>query len=347
MTIIDFTEIVREAWVAYDPTRKIVRIEDISAKVSTNHVYKIILKDGNFIIAKLSYFGLFEHFVEDHAIINALSNNLPEPFENFLSRSLFKRTELFVHRHTSELLDAWVVFYRPVQILNKLPRKLTANQIKRLGKETARFHEACSIIRHSLPPSSKTMLVDINGLLEVLETDEGKFQFSGHLDLIREQCETFKHAYTDLDAKTLESIPVFVDWNIGNFSVTDDLQLFSRWDYDWFRVSSRIMDFYFFARVVSKEGDRTMFTYNIDVLQQERFINYLKAYHDRNPLEEREILFLKETYRFFLLNYVIKYGRYFFHDLFATKLQQEALEIHLPSIEKKFDPNPLLKALNL
>ena len=38
LRFIDFTAIVKEAWQAYDDTRKIIRIVDISAKVSTNHV---------------------------------------------------------------------------------------------------------------------------------------------------------------------------------------------------------------------------------------------------------------------------------------------------------------------
>ena len=70
MLFIDFTEIVKEAWLAYDHTRDIIRIEDISAKVSTNHVYRVTFTDGSFIIAKLSYFGKYEHFVEDHSIID-------------------------------------------------------------------------------------------------------------------------------------------------------------------------------------------------------------------------------------------------------------------------------------
>lgn len=219
-----------------------------------------------------------------------------------------------------------------VKILNKLPRKLDENQIIRLGMETARFHEACLTIKNSLPGSSKTMMVDIEGLEAILETDEGRFQYRMHLDFIKEQCAIFKQNYRELEANTLEDIPVFVDWNIGNFSVTDDLQLFSRWDYDWFRVSSRIMDFYFFSRVVSEAGDQTIFSYNIDVLMQDRFLMYLKAYHQRNPLSEREILFLKECYRFFLLNYVVKYGTYFFHEIFATRLQKKHWKCtYLPS----------------
>src|SRR3569623_1904217 len=74
MPFIDFTAIVKEAWQAYDNTREIVRIVDISAKVSTNHVYRVTFSDKSFIIAKLSYYGQHEHFVEDHSIINSLSN---------------------------------------------------------------------------------------------------------------------------------------------------------------------------------------------------------------------------------------------------------------------------------
>ncbi|HBX67620.1 MAG TPA: hypothetical protein DEG32_16240, partial [Balneolaceae bacterium] len=141
--------------------------------------------------------------------------------------------------------------------------------------------------------------------------------------------------------------PVFVDWNIGNFSVTPDFKLFSRWDYDWFRISSRMIDFYFFARISSNVGDKTVFSYDIDPMMEERFILFLKAYHKEFPLTKTELLFLKEAYRFFILNYVVKYGKYFFHEIFATKLQQEAYQRYLPQLDEKFDPEPLLKALDL
>ena len=347
MSLIDFNAIVSEAWQAYDSSRNIVRIEDISAKVSTNHVYRITLEDRNFIVAKLSYFGKFEHFVEDHTIINSLSNNLPEPYENVLSRSLMKGNELFVHRHKSEIIDAWVVFYRPIKIRNKLPRRLNEEQIVMLGKEMAKFHKACDMVKGTLPPSAKTMNVDIDDLLNTLESPEGQFEYRSHIGLIQDQCGSFKENYVKLDADSLNPMPVFVDWNIGNFSMTPHFKLFSRWDYDWFRMSSRIMDFYFFSRVVSEIGDRTIFSYNIDVLMQERFLLFLKSYHKYYPLTEQEILLIKETYRFFLLTYVVKYGRYFFHELFANKLQQEAFEQHLPNIDLKFDPKPILDALNL
>jgi Ser/Thr protein kinase RdoA (MazF antagonist) len=345
MNQIDFIGIVREAVKNFDSSKRIERIDDISAKVSTNHVYRIKFSDNNYIIAKLSYFGKYEHFVEDHSIINSLSNNLPAPFENVLARSLIKGNSLFVHRHTDQLIDAWIVFYRPMRVRQKLPKRLNVDQIKKLAKTFAQFHQACYSVRNTLPPSSKTMKIDIEHLLRILQTSIGKHDHRMHINLIREQCHKFLENTEFMTPENFEPIPVFVDWNIGNFSVTNNMVLHSRWDYDWFRVSSRIMDFYFFSRIVSEVGDQTIFSYDIDRLMEDRFLIFLKAYHEEYPLTEDEIRFLPESYRFFLLNYVVKYGRYFFHEVFSNRLQQEAYTRHLPSIEEKFDPDPILKAL--
>lgn len=347
MLQIDFYKIVREAVREYDSSKRVMDVSDISAQVSTNHVYRIKFSDGNMIIAKLSYFGKFEHFVEDHSIINSLANNLPSPYENVLARSLIKGNSLFVHRHQSSLIDAWVVFYRPIKIRKRMPRRMNENQIIKLAKSFARFHKACYSVKNTLPPSSKTLSVDINHLIHILETEEGKHEHRMHHELIRTQCDIFLKNLENLGMDTLNPIPVFIDWNIGNFSVTSEFELYSRWDYDWFRVTTRMMDFYFFSRIVSNVGDQTIFSYEIDRLMEDRFILFLQAYHEEYPLQRNEILFLKEAYRFFLLNYVVKYGRYFFHEIFATRLQKEAYNIHLPGIEKNFNPDLLLNALHL
>ena len=260
MAFIDFTSIVKQAWQAYDNTREIVRIVDISAKVSTNYVFRITFKDRNFIIAKLSYFGKYEHFVEDHSTINSLSNNLPAPFENFLARSLMKGSSLFVYRFQNEILDAWVVFYRPITIKKRLPRRLNEDEIVKLAEQVALLHKACHNIRNTLPPSSKTLKVDIDHLLRILETDYGKYEHRTHLDDIRKQSDIFIENSQLLKADEFDKIPVFIDWNIGNFSVTSSFKLFSRWDYDWFRMGSRMLDFYFLSRVVSEIGDKTVFS---------------------------------------------------------------------------------------
>lgn len=345
MRIINYPDIIREAWDSYDSSRSILSIEDISAKVSTNHVFRVVLDTDEMVIAKLSYFGKYEHFKEDHRIIHALANNLLYPFENLLSKSLVKNNQVFTYRYQKEFIDTWVVFYSPIRSFNRLPRRLNEAQIGQLGGEIARFHKSCFRVSKVLPKSAKTLKVDINHLQEILHTDAGQFDYRMHIDFLKEQCDLFLNNYSRLNAGSFDIMPVFVDWNIGNFSVNEKLQLYSRWDYDWFRMSTRVMDFYFFSRVSSDAGDRTIFQYLANTMMEDRFIIFLKAYHDVYPLTENEIRFMKEAYRFFILNYVIKYGKYFFHRTYASKLQSEALSLYLPELDKVFDADKILKAL--
>lgn len=346
MRLIDYPTIIRRAWAAFDPSQTVQTVEDISARVSTNHVFRLTLESGDRVIAKLSYFGKFEHFRDDHRIIQALANNLLYPFENVLARSLSKNGQVFTFRYQEGPIDAWVVFYNPIRVLNRLPRRLDETQIQTLGAEVARFHRACNRASTVLPKYAKTLRSDIQGLLDLLDTEAGQYEHRTHEEELRRQCRLFLENRQRLVAKAVETMPVFVDWNIGNFSVTDDLKLFSRWDYDWFRISYRVMDFYFFSRVCSDIGDRTTFSYVIGPLMEDRFMLFLEAYHQIYPLTENEIRFLPEAYRFFILNYVIKYGRYFFHRTYASKLQREAYEIYFPSIET-FDAEKIKLALKL
>jgi Ser/Thr protein kinase RdoA (MazF antagonist) len=346
MAIIDFKKIVRKAWENYDHSRKIKRVADISAMVSTNHVYKVTLRNGQFIIAKLSYFGQYEHFVEDHSIINNLSNNLPYPFENFLSRALMNREGLYVYRHEDDLIDAWVIFYRPVSKIRMLPKRLSEDQIRVLARQFALFHQACDTVKNTLPPYSKTMKTDVDHLLRAVNSEYGKYEFGVYDDLIRKHSELFKKNCQKLGLDEFSKIPVFVDWNIGNFSVYDDFSFYSRWDYDWFRVGTRMLDFYFISRIVSDRGDKTVFSYLTDPLTEDRFMLFLAEYHEVFPLHAEELMFLKEMYRFFILNYVVHFGNYFFHDLIAKRLQKEAYESYLPQIDN-FDPQKIVKRLGL
>ncbi|QJW89799.1 hypothetical protein HNV11_10625 [Spirosoma taeanense] len=346
MRLVDYPAIIRKAWADFDASVQIHTIEDISAKVSTNHVFKVTFDNGDHIIAKLSYFGKYEHFLEDHRIIHALANNLLYPFENVLAKSLVRDGQVYTYRHREGIVDAWVVFYNPIRIQRKLPRRLDEHQIQALGRQIAKFHQACARVSTVLPKSSKTLRSDIWDMLDMLETETGQFEHRMHVDELKRQCELFLTNRQKLVAKTVETMPVFVDWNIGNFSVTDNFELYSRWDYDWFRISYRVLDFYFFSRVTSDVGDRTVFSYQISPLAEDRFLLFLQEYHKIYPLTENEIRFLPEVYRFFILNYVIKYGRYFFHRTYATKLQREAYEIYFPSIEQ-FDTDKILRALKL
>ncbi len=348
MKLIDFSSIVEKAWNEFGENRKIKAINDVSAKVSTNHVFKVIFEDKSELFAKLSYYGKYEHFVEDHTIINKMAWELEPPYDNLLALSITKDDHVFTYRYIDGVMDAWVVFYKAIKIQKKLPKRLNEGQIAKLGQELARFHIYCDKVKNKLPSSSKTLDYDIDHLLIVLNTDLGNHEFGMHKDEIEEQCHIFKENIDKLNYESkFNKIAVFVDWNIGNFSVSKDWRFFSRWDYDWFRISSRVMDFYFFSRVVSDIGDRTMFSYSISQLNEERFLLFLKEYHALYPLKKEEIYFIKEAYRFFILNYVIKDGRYFFHEIYATKLQKEAFEDYFPSIETDFDAEKIIKSLEL
>lgn len=347
MIELDFFNVITKAWEEYDPSRQISSIVDISARVSTNHVFAVKLDNNDLIIAKCSYYGKFAHFKEDHTIINVLSNTLPPPYENFLARSLMKDNEVYTYRYKDGDFDAWAVFYYPITIQKKLPRQLTEMHIKKLGKELASFHLACEQVKSGLPAASKTLKTDIDQLKKILNTEEGRGEYGPHIDFIREQCDIFLENSTRVNYEAFSSIPVFVDWNIGNFSVTEDVTFFSRWDYDWFRVGSRVLDFYFFSRVSSTAGDRTVFSYLADPLMEDRFMIFLKEYHKIYPLTEAEVHFMKEAYRFFIINYVIKDGRYFFHQVYAKRLLREAYELYFPMLDKTFKVGKILKALKL
>ena len=346
MRLVDYPAIIKKAWADFDGSVAIQTIEDISARVSTNHVFKVTFEDGDHIIAKLSYFGKHEHFLEDHRIIHALANNLLYPFENVLAKSLVRDGQVYTYRHRDDFVDAWVVFYNPIRIQQRLPRRLDNGHIEQLGRQIAKFHKACSRVSTVLPKASKTLRSDIWDLLDLLDTEVGQFEHRLHVEELKRQCDLFLTNRQKLVAGTVETMPVFVDWNIGNFSVMPNYELFSRWDYDWFRVSYRVMDFYFFSRVVSNIGDRTVFSYVIGPLMEDRFMLFLQEYHKVYPLTENEIRFLPEAYRFFILNYVIKYGRYFFHRTYAIKLQREAYQTYFPSIET-FNADKILRFLGI
>jgi Ser/Thr protein kinase RdoA (MazF antagonist) len=141
---------------------------------------------------------------------------------------------------------------------------------------------------------------------------------------------------------------VLVDWNLGNFSVVfaddDSFRLFSRWDYDWFRIEPRLHDFYFLSRVSSATGDRTQFTYSSHTLVEPRFERFIAAYHAVNPLSEDDIRFLPEAYRFFLLNYVIREGARFFRSDYCERFRRESARVYLPGLDH-LDITPLLRAI--
>ena len=345
--MITSADIIKKAWKEYDPTKIISKVIDISVKVSTNYVFHVWFEDGDMIVAKLSYFGKYEHFKEDHRIIHSLANNLLYPQFCVRRGRLPDNNRVYIYRYKYKKVDACVVFYNPVRVMERMPRQLEEHHIRKFGQQIARFHLACSKLRNVLPRSSKTLRTDIHTLMERLEKDEKIFGGKAKVELLQHHCEQFLKYRAKYKVNSFEIIPVFIDWNIGNFSITKKFELFSRWDYDWFRMSYRMMDFYFFSRVVSDAGDRTAFSYRVDTMMEDRFIIFLEEYHKINPLTANELRFMREAYRFFILNYVIKDGSYFFSEQYAKKLQAEAFDIYLPAVDTDFNAEKLIDALKI
>ncbi len=183
---INFLDIVARAWAHYDDSRAVQSVDDISVLVSTNHVFRVRLENSDLVIGKVSYFGRYEAFVEDHTLINALANNLPTPFDQFLSRSLVKKNRLFVYRHQDELLDVWVVFYNPIAVDTQLPKQLQPTHIEALGRELALFHRACTSLINILPDWSKTLRRDMQDLARWIDEPEGQFYNRGNIAVVQE-----------------------------------------------------------------------------------------------------------------------------------------------------------------
>jgi hypothetical protein len=332
-----FREVVDVAWHEYADPRAITEVVELSAMVSTNRVYRLVFDDGSSVVAKVSNYGSFFLFAEDHDRLHRCNELLRGgSYEQFLANALTVGDRPYIW-YDGEI---WVIFYDEVTMAERLPRILTEHQIENLGAEIAEFHLASAEVAPYIPPTSKSIKSDAIHLLDMVTDRHASLQFDldrSRLAVVRRHTHRFLMSLYEQGYDYWQKIPVLIDWNLGNFSVEfsgDNFRLFSRWDYDWFRVESRVLDFYFLSRVSSRTGDRTRFTYGAHTLLEPRFRTFLRAYHQRFPLREEEVRFLPEAYRFFLLNYVVREGRHFFRHDFWRLLQHDVVDIHLPMLDE-------------
>lgn len=342
--------VIDAAWSDFGDDRAIDSVEELSAMVSTNRVYRLRLADASTVIAKSSNYGSFFLFAEDHDRLHRTNLLLQGgPYRSFMANALVVDGRPYLY-YDGEM---WVVFYEEVEMRDRLPKILRPKQVTRLGAEIGAFHRACSDVSALIPPPSKTAKSDAVNLLETLSSPSDREEFGldrSRLDLVRRHTHRFLMAVHESGYDGWQKMPVLIDWNLGNFSVENDqanrdaFRLFSRWDYDWFRIESRLLDFYFLSRVSSRTGDSSVFTYGSHTLLEPRFRRFLRAYHEVFPLSEPEIRFLGEAYRFFLLNYVVREGRHFFRYEFWQQLLHDAVDVQLPALDS-LDLTPLLRDL--
>jgi hypothetical protein len=339
---------LHEAWRAYGDSRRVTEVVEVSAKVSTNEVYRLVLDDASTVIAKVSSYGSYFLFAEDHDRLFRCTELLDDGrFAGLLARVLGRDGRPFTWYDG----NLWVAFYQDVPRAESLPPTLAEQQVECLAVEMAELHLACSAIAPQLPPTSNSVKGDAIHLLDQLENPFAARNFGlppEYIGVLHRHTHDFLVELERIRYDAWERIPVLVDWNLGNFSVTIDesgrFRLFSRWDYDWFRVEPRHLDFYFLSRVSSATGDRTTFTYSSHTLVEPRFIRFIRAYHEVNPLTEDDIRFLPEAYRFFLLNYVIREGARFFRRDLCDRFRRETARVYLPELDQ-LDIRPLLRAI--
>jgi Ser/Thr protein kinase RdoA (MazF antagonist) len=351
--------ILHEAWQAYasrardtDPRDQgadaLAAYDETSAGVSTNRVYHLTLKSGRSLFAKVSSYGSYVHFRQDHQRIHQwIREQAGSRYERFLARVLVLDDEVFSYEHDG----SWVVFYEEAPRRGVLPRVLNEAQIENLGREMAEFHQHSAQAARRLAPTWQSLGADLATLYDHMQRSALRAGYgldAASAQLVRRHCDLFLSNAERLGYHGFAKLPVLTDWNRGNFSVAYDehgFSLYSRWDYDWFRIEPRTLDFYFFSRVVREEGDQTVFSYTGSPLLEPRFFSFLRAYHGVFPITPAELAFLKEAYRFFLLNYVVRTGEHFFLPEFQKRLARETVGRYLPELEQ-LDFAPLLGCLD-
>lgn len=328
-------DILLEGWLATRDPRRLRAVQEIRVGVSTNRVYRVVLDGDSHVIAKVSSYGAFVHFRQDHERILRWTELLDGTrWARFLARIIARDGRPCLHRDG----PSWVAFYEDVEPGETLPRVLSEKEIENLAEEMARFHRVCLSRARRIDPTWKTLGSDLALLREQLEQkawSEARGIGPAGAEFLREHCDACLVNADALGVHRMRAIPVLVDWNLGNFGVRRGrraFRLFRRWDYDWFRIAPRTLDFYSLSRVASSVGDRTQFSYGLAPLFEARFARFLRSYHALSPLRSEDLLFLREAYRFFLLNYVIRDAENFFQPELCERLRREAIEVHLPAL---------------
>lgn len=336
--------LLRRAWQARGTGPGIRSIVEVSAKVSTNQVFRLELSDHSTAIAKLSGYGSYHYFRDDHDRLRLLVDGLRgSEYENFLASAYPDERG---HSFTYCEGDLWLIFYHDMPTRQFLPRVLGPAQIESLAQNMAAFHLACDRAAREIPPSAQSLQSEVVYLLDLLRDRHSRRQFrlgrSERAGLER-HCERFLENLDRVRYAYWPRVPLLVDWNRGNFSVDygeaapdsdAPFRFFSRWDYDWFRIESPVLDFYFCARLSSAAGDQSEFTYTPHPFFEDGFARFLREYHRARPLGASEVLFIKEAYRFFVLRYVFLSGEHFFRPVYCARLRRAALVEDLPALDR-------------
>src|SRR4051812_29429566 len=102
--------IVHDAWDDYGASDPIVSMVETSPGVSTNRVYHVRFESGRSLFAKVSSYGSYVHFRQDHMRIQQWCEGLRGTrFEQLLANVLCRNGEVYTFRDRDR--GSWVGFY--------------------------------------------------------------------------------------------------------------------------------------------------------------------------------------------------------------------------------------------
>ena len=94
------------AWAEFGDPRSILAVDEVSTNVSTNRVYRLHLEGGSSVISKVSSYGSYFLFVEDHEQLDRCARLLrPTRFNGMLAEIWARHGRIFTwynqqHRHS-------------------------------------------------------------------------------------------------------------------------------------------------------------------------------------------------------------------------------------------------------
>ncbi|MEZ5216907.1 MAG: hypothetical protein R2715_10070 [Ilumatobacteraceae bacterium] len=158
---------LHRAWSEYGDPAQVLEVLEVSANVSTNRVYRLALSDGRHVIAKVSSYGSYFLFAEDHDRLHRVHELLRGTrFGGFLAAVLDRDGRAYTWYDGT----LWAAFYEEIERRDALPRILDDDQIDTFGREIAEFHLACATAATHIPPTSNTVKGDAITLLDQLSS---------------------------------------------------------------------------------------------------------------------------------------------------------------------------------
>ena len=168
----EYLRALHDAWADFGDPRSIVGIDDTSPNVSTNTVFRLHLSDRSCVFAKVSNYGSYFLFAEDHDRLFRCTQLLQGTrFEDFLVPVLAKDNQPIVSRpYTWYDGNLWVAFYGEASKRDMLPPQLNREQSRCLAQEIAQFHLVCDSISTEIPATSNSIKSDAIHLLDLLSS---------------------------------------------------------------------------------------------------------------------------------------------------------------------------------